>query len=86
MDSVDKTKNQIQDLESKLEDLRKELDKKDDSPIESTRIRKEIDTLVKKIKDLKDKLPVDKETAKMYFDLMRKAIDEKLTYKQFFDL
>ena len=45
-----------------------------------------ISDLVKNINNLKGKLPVDKEKAKMYFDLMRKAISEKLTYRQFFDL
>ncbi len=39
-------------------------DKKDDNAIESTRLKKEINDLVKTIADLKDKLPVDKETAK----------------------
>jgi Tfp pilus assembly protein PilO len=86
MDSVEKIKKQIQDLESKLEDLRDELDKKDNNPIESMSIKKEIGDLVKNINNLKGKLPVDKEKAKMYFDLMRKAISEKLTYKEFFDL
>jgi len=85
MDS-DKVKKQISDLESKLEELRVELDKKDDNPIESTRLKKEISDLVKTIADLKGKLPVDKDKAKMYFDLMRQAISEKLTYKEFFDL
>jgi len=86
MDSVEKIKKQIQDLESKLEDLRDELDKKDNNPNESMRIKKEISDLVKNINNLKGKLPVDQEKAKMYFDLMRKAISEKLTYRQFFDL
>jgi Tfp pilus assembly protein PilO len=86
MDSVKKIKKQVQELESKLEDLRNELDVKDNNPIESTRIKKEIGDLVKNISDLKDKLPVDKDKAKVYFDLMRKAINEKLTYRQFFDL
>ena len=85
MDS-DKLKKQIQDLESKLEELRVELDRKDDNPIESSRLKKEINDLVKTISDLKDKLPVDKDKAKMYFDLMRQAISEKVTYKEFFDL
>jgi Tfp pilus assembly protein PilO len=73
-------------LESKLEELRVELDKKDDNPIESSRLKKEINDLVKTIADLKDKLPVDKDTAKKYFDLMRQSISEKITYKEFFDL
>jgi len=85
MDSK-KLEKQIQDLESKLEELRVELDKKDDNPIESTRLKKEISVLVKTIDHLKEKLPVDKDKAKMYFDLMRQAISEKLIYKQFFDL
>ena len=85
MDSK-KLEKQIQDLESKLEELRVELDKKDDNPIESTRLKKEISDLVKTIDHLKEKLPVDKDKAKMYFDLMRQAISEKLIYKQFFDL
>ena len=40
-------------MESKLEDLRDELDKKDNNPNESMRIKKEISDLVKNINNLK---------------------------------
>jgi len=88
MDSLKNLENEIQTLEDKLSKLRDELDKKDNSPIESSRIRKEINDTINKLNNLKDKLPIDPESdrAKELFYLMRRAVDETVKYKNFFDL
>jgi hypothetical protein len=78
--------NKLNDLKNKLSRLQDELELKDNNPIESNRIRREIESLVKDIEEEELNQPVDKDTAKRYFDLMRQAIDEKITYKEFFDL
>ena len=78
--------NKLNDLKNKLSQLQDELELKDNNPIESNRIRREIESLVKDIEEEELNQPVDKDTAKRYFDLMRQAIDEKITYKEFFDL
>ena len=80
------TNKKLNDLKNKLSQLQDELETKDNNPIESNRIRREIESLVKDIEEEELNQPVDKDTAKRYFDLMRQAIDEKITYKEFFDL
>jgi uncharacterized coiled-coil DUF342 family protein len=80
------TNKKLNDLKNKLSQLQDELELKDNNPIESNRIRREIESLIKDIEEEELNQPVDKDTAKRYFDLMRQAIDEKITYKEFFDL
>jgi len=88
MDSLKNLENEIQTLEDKLSKLRDELDRKDDSPIESSRIRKDIKDTIDKLNNFKDKLPVNPKSdrAKELFARMRQAIDETVKYKNFFDL
>ena len=88
MDSFSNLEKKIKTLEDKLSKLRDELDRKDDSPIESSRIRKDIQNTLDDLNKLKDKLPVDPKSdrAKELFARMRQAIDETIKYKSFFDL
>ncbi len=78
----------LQDLKNKLKELQDELELKDNNPHESNRIRGEISTLVKDIKREELKQPVSVERGKELFaDMRRKlGLDEKVTYKEFFDL
>ena len=77
----------IKELEIKIDDLRSELDLKDDNPIESNRLRREIQLLVKELEKEKGKRIVSPDSAKDYFDQMRKNLElESINYKNFFDL
>ncbi len=88
MNSAIDIKKQIENLENTLTRLRNELDKKDDSPIESSQIRKEIEDSIKYLNVLKDKFVLDpkSEKSKKFFDDLRKSITEDSKYKKFFDL
>jgi hypothetical protein len=75
----------IDALEAKLADLQDLLDKKDNNPIESNRIRNEIKKIVAAIQHEKDKQPVDAVTAAKWFDDMRRAldVDEHISVKEY---
>ena len=81
------TNKKLNDLKNKLSQLQDELESKDNNPHESNRIRDEISTLVKDIKREELKQPVSVERGKELFaDMRRKlGLDEKVTYKEFFD-
>jgi hypothetical protein len=82
-----KNEQKIKELEIKIDDLRSELDLKDNNPIESNRLRREIQLLVKELEKEKGKRIVSPDSAKDYFDQMRKNLElESINYKNFFDL
>ena len=64
------------------------LETKDNNPIESNRIRREISILIKDIKREELKQPVSVERGKELFANMRRELDldETISYKEFFDL
>jgi hypothetical protein len=80
--------NKLTDLENKLSKLQDELEKKDNNPIESNRIRREIQAIVKEIEKEKLRQPVSVERGKELFANMRRelGLDEVVGYKEFFDL
>lgn len=78
----------LNDLKNKLSQLQDELESKDNNPYESNRIRGEISILIKDIEREEMKQPVSVERGKELFANMRRelGLDEKVTYKEFFDL
>ena len=82
------TNKKLNDLKNKLSQLQDELETKDNNPIESNRIRREISILIKDIKREELKQPVSVERGKELFANMRRelGLDETISYRQFFDL
>ena len=82
------TNKKLNDLKNKLSQLQDELETKDNNPIESNRIRREIELLVKDIEKEKLNQPVSVERGKELFANMRQelGLDETISYKEFFDL
>ena len=82
------TNKKLNDLKNKLSQLQDELETKDNNPIESNRIRREIEIVVKDIKREELKQPVSVERGKELFANMRRelGLDETISYKEFFDI
>lgn len=82
------TNKKLNDLKNKLSQLQDELETKDNNPIESNRIRREISILIKDIKREELNQPVSVERGKELFANMRRelGLDETISYRQFFDL
>ena len=82
------TNKKLNDLKNKLSQLQDELETKDNNPIESNRIRREIEIVIKDIKREELNQPVSVERGKELFANMRQelGLDETISYKEFFDL
>ena len=68
------TNKKLNDLKNKLSQLQDELETKDNNPIESNRIRREISILIKDIKREELNQPVSVERGKELFANMRREL------------